>query len=218
LLRQGKKGLFYGCSTYPECRHIESADGEKQSGGATQDLPETKGECPRCGEGELQLRQSKKGPFYGCSAYPSCKFTQPVAPEGVPENLGECPVCGNGELVLKQGRDNLFYSCTTYPACKHTAKVPDKDVEIPAGMAETSGGCPECAGTLVLRTGKHGFFYGCSAYPTCNVVRPAVPDVPQTAGKCPECHTGTMELRRGKGGVFYSCSTYPTCKATQEVA
>ena len=32
--------------------------------------------CPRC-NGELKLRTGKYGKFYGCSNYPSCKFTAP---------------------------------------------------------------------------------------------------------------------------------------------
>lgn len=32
--------------------------------------------CPRCG-GALTLRQGKYGKFYGCSNYPSCKYTTP---------------------------------------------------------------------------------------------------------------------------------------------
>ena len=33
--------------------------------------------CPRCG-GELRLRNGKYGPFYGCSNYPNCRFTQDI--------------------------------------------------------------------------------------------------------------------------------------------
>ena len=33
--------------------------------------------CPRCG-GELVLRQSSRGDFYGCSNYPKCKFTKKI--------------------------------------------------------------------------------------------------------------------------------------------
>jgi hypothetical protein len=32
------------------------------------------GICPRCG-GRLVLRHGRYGPFYGCSNYPSCRFT-----------------------------------------------------------------------------------------------------------------------------------------------
>lgn len=36
-----------------------------------------KGNCPKC-EGELILRRSKFGSFYGCSNYPKCKFIKNV--------------------------------------------------------------------------------------------------------------------------------------------
>jgi len=32
-------------------------------------------ECPKCGS-ELKERDGKFGKFYGCSAYPKCKYTQ----------------------------------------------------------------------------------------------------------------------------------------------
>lgn len=40
-----------------------------------QDLQE--GICPRCG-GHLVIRNGKYGQFYGCSNYPSCKFTKKI--------------------------------------------------------------------------------------------------------------------------------------------
>lgn len=33
--------------------------------------------CPECGAA-LTLRRSRRGPFYGCSAYPKCRFTKPA--------------------------------------------------------------------------------------------------------------------------------------------
>jgi four helix bundle suffix protein len=33
-------------------------------------------ECPQCGK-PMRERQSAKGPFWGCSAYPECKGTRP---------------------------------------------------------------------------------------------------------------------------------------------
>lgn len=32
--------------------------------------------CPECKRGRLRMRTSKHGPFFGCSEYPSCKFTR----------------------------------------------------------------------------------------------------------------------------------------------
>ncbi|WP_157272287.1 UvrD-helicase domain-containing protein [Azohydromonas aeria] len=35
--------------------------------------------CPRCGTGRLAHRESRHGPFLGCSSYPQCRFTQDLA-------------------------------------------------------------------------------------------------------------------------------------------
>ena len=35
------------------------------------------GRCPRCGE-RLVRRNSKHGPFYGCTNYPACTYTHPI--------------------------------------------------------------------------------------------------------------------------------------------
>ncbi len=34
--------------------------------------------CPQCGDGKLIYRKGKFGPFWGCSNYPSCKYTKKV--------------------------------------------------------------------------------------------------------------------------------------------
>lgn len=35
------------------------------------------GRCPRCG-GKLEIRSGRYGDFYGCSNYPTCRFTMPI--------------------------------------------------------------------------------------------------------------------------------------------
>jgi DNA topoisomerase-1 len=35
--------------------------------------------CPRCGDGRLGLKLGKSGGFIGCSNYPDCRFTRPLA-------------------------------------------------------------------------------------------------------------------------------------------
>ena len=35
--------------------------------------------CPRCGDGRLGLKLGKTGGFIGCSNYPDCRFTRPLA-------------------------------------------------------------------------------------------------------------------------------------------
>ncbi len=61
VIKTGKFGRFIACSNYPNCRYT---------------APITYGKCPKCGEGEIVERRSKKGKkFYGCSRYPECDFT-----------------------------------------------------------------------------------------------------------------------------------------------
>jgi ssDNA-binding Zn-finger/Zn-ribbon topoisomerase 1 len=52
----------------PNCasKHEEGAE-------ALADLPEDRGECPKCGKGKMVLRKSIYGTFYGCSNYPKCR-------------------------------------------------------------------------------------------------------------------------------------------------
>ena len=39
--------------------------------------------CPTCGTGRLSLKTGKYGAFIGCSNYPECRFTRPIAqPDG----------------------------------------------------------------------------------------------------------------------------------------
>ena len=51
------------------------AKGEKRE--EVQTVDET---CPECGK-QLVVRRGRRGPFYGCSGYPKCRFTKP-APAG----------------------------------------------------------------------------------------------------------------------------------------
>jgi DNA topoisomerase-1 len=63
---------FLGCSGYPECKTSMPVPNN-----ITIDWPETKVEmtdikCTKCGA-PMVLRQSRRGPFLGCSAFPKCR-------------------------------------------------------------------------------------------------------------------------------------------------
>jgi DNA topoisomerase-1 len=51
--------------------------------------------CPTCGTGRLSLKTGKFGAFIGCSNYPECRFTRPIAQENGEEEAG---VGGDREL------------------------------------------------------------------------------------------------------------------------
>jgi len=73
LEKRGRFGPFLGCSGYPECKTILNLD---KDGNILppKPPPEPTGiKCYKCKEGELVVRQSKKGPFLGCNKFPKCR-------------------------------------------------------------------------------------------------------------------------------------------------
>ena len=81
--KRGRFGEFIACSNYPECKY-------------TRPILSTIGvKCPKCGEGEIVKRKSKKGrTFYGCSRYPECDYVAWNRPAGE-----KCPECGQDLFV-----------------------------------------------------------------------------------------------------------------------
>ena len=99
VVKGGRYGTFLGCSSYPSCKNTK---------------PITTGiKCPKCSEGDLVERKTKKGKrvFYGCTRYPECDF----ASWDKPVNQA-CPSCGNAYVVAKftQAKGE-FLIC---PSCK----------------------------------------------------------------------------------------------------
>lgn len=79
VIKYGRFGKFMACKNYPDCkttRPIMNKIGVK---------------CPKCEEGEIILRKSKRGKaFYGCSNYPNCDFVAWNKPTGE-----FCEKCGS---------------------------------------------------------------------------------------------------------------------------
>ncbi|MHC4226598.1 MAG: type I DNA topoisomerase [Planctomycetota bacterium] len=73
LHKNGRFGAFLGCSGYPECKTTLKLD--KQGNVLPpKPPPEPTGvKCYKCKEGELVIRQSKRGPFMGCNRFPKCR-------------------------------------------------------------------------------------------------------------------------------------------------
>jgi len=100
VLREGYKGKFYGCSTFPKCKGTANYEGEQEK-------------CPACGS-QMLLKNGKNGRFYSCSRYPECKQTK---------NYKEtCPKCGS-DMKVKSGPNGDFLSCVKYPECKGTRNI-----------------------------------------------------------------------------------------------
>jgi DNA topoisomerase-1 len=144
-LRKGKRGPFWGCSTYPACN--ETRPDEKGKPGARTAPPAQPGDgevypCPKC-KAPLRLVRGPSGSFWGCSAFRAsgCKGSlpddngKPGAPQPrngpeQPDGRFPCPECGK-PMRLRNGRRGLFWGCSGYPDCNRTA--------------EDAGGRPDCA-------------------------------------------------------------------------
>lgn len=113
-LKQGKRGLFLGCSNYPQCEYIKPL---QQSYHIIKTLEES---CPEC-KHPLQIKQGHLGMFIGCSHYPECHFIVHEQPEENVETNFLCPECRKYSLIARKGRTGkIFYGCTGYPKCKFT--------------------------------------------------------------------------------------------------
>jgi DNA topoisomerase-1 len=63
-------------------------------------------QCPSCGTGKLNLKAGKFGAFVGCSNYPECRYTRPLATGGEGGGdrvLGQDPETGF-DVAVKSGR------------------------------------------------------------------------------------------------------------------
>lgn len=95
IFKTGPYGRYMEC-TNAECKHRKPY---RKSTGV---------KCPKCGEGMIVERKSKRGTvFYGCDKYPSCDFTLWNEPTGE-----KCPECGS-LLVKKVLRKGTVISCSS---------------------------------------------------------------------------------------------------------
>lgn len=155
--------------------------------------------CPACGA-ELLFRSGKKGPFLGCSQYPSCDFIRPLHDNDSHDvKLIEgsvCPKCQN-ELAVKHGRYGIFIGCSHFPQCDfidHTDDAETKNMNIH---------CPKCIqGDLIQRQNRFGkLFYACSAYPDCQYAVNFKPIEHQ----CPACNWPIMLEKTLRGKAKLVC-------------
>ncbi|WP_079529835.1 type I DNA topoisomerase [Halobacillus hunanensis] len=95
VYKMGRYGKFLACSNFPDCRN-------------TKPILKTVGvTCPKCNEGEVVERKSKKNrKFYGCDRYPECDFISWDKPISRP-----CPRC-ESLLVEKRSKKGTQIQCT----------------------------------------------------------------------------------------------------------
>ncbi|GGC90472.1 DNA topoisomerase 1 [Thalassobacillus devorans] len=95
VYKMGRYGKFLACSNFPDCRNTKPI------------LKKVGVTCPKCKEGEVVERKSKKRrTFYGCERYPDCDFISWDKPISRP-----CPKCSS-LLVEKKSKKGVQIQCT----------------------------------------------------------------------------------------------------------
>ncbi|WP_249869797.1 type I DNA topoisomerase [Oceanobacillus saliphilus] len=96
VYKMGRYGKFLACSNFPECRNTKPI------------LKEIGVKCPKCKEGNVVERKSKKRrTFYGCDQFPECDFVSWDKPIARP-----CPKC-DSLLVEKKAKKETQVQCTS---------------------------------------------------------------------------------------------------------
>ncbi|WNC17870.1 DNA topoisomerase [Brevibacillus brevis] len=121
------------------------------------------GKCPKCQKPVIHRMR-----FYGCSGYPDCNFSVPLAikekvlsPNDVQKLLNE----GTTGLLEFKGEKGTFKAFVIYDPTDGKVKF-----RFPTAEDVTVGQCPKCSGHVIpLKT-----FYGCSNHPDCNFTLPMV--------------------------------------------
>ncbi len=97
VFKMGRYGKFMACSNFPDCRNAKPI------------IKEVGVACPKCQEGQIIERKSKKQRlFYGCNRYPDCDYVSWDKPID-----RKCPTCESNliEKKLKKGTQVQCPSC-----------------------------------------------------------------------------------------------------------
>ncbi|MCV3399156.1 type I DNA topoisomerase [Campylobacter lari] len=105
-IRKGRYGEFIACLNFPKCKYSRNLKQETQNEEKNEKKLNTIDiKCPSCQEGEIVERFSKRGKFYGCSAYPKCNYISKYKP-----SEEKCSECGE-TLIIKELKKGTFLEC-----------------------------------------------------------------------------------------------------------
>lgn len=114
----GKKGPFWGCTGFPDCKtSLFDKDGKPSR------VPDERYRCPVCTRALIRAENSK-GPYWYCTGYDKGCKTRLADDNGVPAKAWRCTACGQ-LLKRRRGKNGWFWGCSQFPECRHT--WPDKD-------------------------------------------------------------------------------------------
>jgi DNA topoisomerase-1 len=167
IKRRGRFGEFLGCSGYsvknedgtPACSTIINLDKEGKPLPPKPAPIKTTVKCEKCGS-DMLLRDSKRGPFLGCSTFPKCRSTK-MAKKLEGDDFKQV------EALLPLLQESSAKAQEM--AAKITGSIPASVNGNGAskGPIATDIDCDECGKPMVIRHGRRGPFLGCSGYPKC---------------------------------------------------
>ncbi|EHN6893853.1 type I DNA topoisomerase [Campylobacter upsaliensis] len=104
-VRKGRYGEFIACLAFPKCRYSRNL---KEDNAEKKETKKPNGigvKCPKCENGEVVERFSRRGKFYGCNHYPKCDFVSNYKP-----SKEKCEKCGE-MMVIKELKKGTFLEC-----------------------------------------------------------------------------------------------------------
>ncbi|MEB2833071.1 type I DNA topoisomerase [Campylobacter upsaliensis] len=104
-VRKGRYGEFIACLAFPKCRYSRNL---KEDNAEKKEAKKPNGigvKCPKCKDGEVVERFSRRGKFYGCNHYPKCDFVSNYKP-----SKEKCEKCGE-MMVIKELKKGTFLEC-----------------------------------------------------------------------------------------------------------
>jgi DNA topoisomerase-1 len=165
IKRRGRFGEYLSCSGYsvkdekgePSCKTILSLDKNGNPEPPKVKIPTTIA-CEKCGNPMVLRSGAKRGPWLGCSKYPTCKATKTVGKlTGADLKQAEALIpllneesAKSRELVAKVLGEN--------PAAAGTVKPSTYPTDID---------CDECGKPMTIRNSRRGYFLGCTGFPKC---------------------------------------------------
>ncbi|MEK6808408.1 MAG: DNA topoisomerase I, partial [Nanoarchaeota archaeon] len=125
----------------------------------TQRINSFLGKCPKCNDGEIYIRKTKKSMFAGCNKYPECKTIYSLPKNtSIKSTNKQCEKCSSPiiEVVRNKRKQELCVNSS----CESKQLIQDNE------KVDTQ--CPKCKeGKLLIRNSIYGSFLGCSQYPKC---------------------------------------------------
>lgn len=104
-VRKGRYGEFIACLAFPKCRYSRNLKEDNTEKKETKKANGIGVKCPKCKDGEVVERFSKRGKFYGCNHYPKCDFVSNYKP-----SEEKCEKCGE-MMVIKELKKGTFLEC-----------------------------------------------------------------------------------------------------------